>query len=171
MKLLTAIALASACSIGAADSSRAQQHTLSLEPGVRSPEATIENVAWISGHWSGEALGGISEEVWSRPAAGTMMGMYRLIKDGSIAFYELLTITEKDATIVLRLKHFNADLTGWEEKAEVVTFPLVKLAPNEAYFDGMTFRRLSPDQLQIFVRIQGKDDSAREIEFLYQRAR
>jgi hypothetical protein len=148
----------------------AQQNTLSLDPGQRSPQAKIEEVAWITGHWSGKALGGTAEEIWSRVAAHAMMGMYRLIKDKSIAFYELLTITEENGTLVLRLKHFNADLTGWEEKGEVVTFPLVKLAPNEAYFDGMTFRRLDKDKLQIFVRIRGEDGSQSEIEFLYDRA-
>ena len=42
--------------------------------------------------------------------------------------------------MVLRLKHFNADLTGWEEKDDMVTFRLLGLEPCAAYFHGLTLR-------------------------------
>ena len=42
----------------------AQPETKTLDPEVGSPEARIEDVAWLEGHWVGEALGGIAEEIW-----------------------------------------------------------------------------------------------------------
>lgn len=152
-----------------ADEPNVPPNVLSLDPDRASPQATIGDVAWIAGHWVGEAFGGIGEEIWSRPAGGAMMGMYRIVKDGAVGFYEFLTISEVDSSLVLRLKHFHTDLKGWEEKDDMVTFPLVKLEDGQAYFDGITFRKLDSDKLQIFLAQRTKDGSIHELEFLYDR--
>ena len=55
---------------------------------------------------------------------------------------------------VLKLKHFNADLTGWEEKDRFVTFRLVRVTPEAVHFDGLTFRRDAPDRLSIFLALR-----------------
>ena len=39
---------------------------------------TLENIAWISGTWHGEAFGGITEEIWSEPSGGSMMATFKL---------------------------------------------------------------------------------------------
>jgi len=93
----------------------------------KAPAAKIEEMAWLAGHWVGEGLGGISEESWSPPRAGSMMGMYRLIKDGEVNFYEFLTIVEKDNSLVLQLKHFTKAFTGWEEKDEHLSWNLKRI--------------------------------------------
>jgi hypothetical protein len=77
--------------------------------------ATLSDFAWLAGHWTGPGLAGAAEETWTGPAGGSMLGMYRLVREGKVVFYEILTLTEKDGSVVLRLKHFNPDLTGWEE--------------------------------------------------------
>ena len=41
----------------------------------------------------------------------------------------------------MKLKHFNPDLTGWEEKEKWTTFKLIELGENIAYFHGMTIER------------------------------
>jgi hypothetical protein len=68
---------------------------------------------------------------------------------------------------VLRLKHFGTDLKGWEEKDETVDFPLVKLKPNKAYFDGMTFEKIGEEEMNIYVLIRQKDGSQNEMKFPY----
>ena len=68
-----------------------------------------------------------------------MMGMYRMIKDGKPVFYELLLITEENGSLAIKLKHFHADLRGWEERDASVRFPLVAKRDGRIYFDGMTF--------------------------------
>jgi hypothetical protein len=50
---------------------------------------------------------------------------------------------EDQGSLVLKLKHFNADFTAWEAKERFVTFQLVKLREKELFFDGLTFRRLT----------------------------
>lgn len=131
---------------------------------AKSPTASIEDLAWIEGSWKGEALGGQTEEVWAAPSAGSMMGMFKLISEGEISFYEILTITEQSGSLLLRLKHFDKELKGWEEKDESIEFPLVEVKKDAVYFDGLTFKNASPNQLQVFVNINDE-----EVEFLFNR--
>jgi len=143
------------------------QHTLSLQDGASSPKATIEDVAWIAGHWRGEAFGGITEEIWSPPIGNAMVASFRLVVDDKVSFYEIETITEENGSLILRLKHFHGNLVGWEEKDETVDFPLVKVERNKAYFDGMTFEKVSDTELNVYVVIEDQDGNKQEMKFPY----
>ncbi len=131
---------------------RVTENTLRAEEGAAPPPATLDDLAWLAGFWRGEGLGGEVEEVWARPGGGTMMGAFKLVKDGVAVFYELMMIVETDDGLVLRLKHFNGDFSAWEEKEEYVSFPLVKLGEQEAWFRGLTFRRRE-DRLEIYLAL------------------
>lgn len=114
----------------------------SLADGATSPPARIADVAFLSGHWIGEGLGGCAEEMMASPAGGQIMGMFRLMKaDGALNFYEFYQIAAQDGSLILRIKHFNPDLTGWEEKNDRIEFPLVAIEGTTAYFSGLTFSR------------------------------
>lgn len=146
-------------------------NTLAYDSAQARPGAAVSDLGWLAGHWRGPALGGISEEVWSAPEANSMMGMYRLMKDGDVVFYEILSIQPDAGSLVLALKHFNADLTGWEEQNEVRRFRLLKLTADVAYFEGMTFRRLGPDSLLVQVAMEHADGTATEADFPYARVK
>jgi hypothetical protein len=146
------------------------QNTLKLTGAVR-PKATIEDIAWLAGHWKGKALGGVTEEIWSPPQANAMMGSYRLIKnDTLIVFYELVTITEDGPSLTLKLKHFNKDLTGWEEKNEVREFKLVRKEKNKLWFEGMTFEFIDDSTYQVYLAIEKKNGEVIEEIFPYKKA-
>ena len=145
------------------------EHTLQLAAGAAGPPARVTDFAWLEGHWQAEALGGEAEEIWSPPGAGTMVGMFRLIQDGKPGFYEIFTLTEEGPTLLLRLKHFNPDLTGWEEKDETVDFPLVAIEEGQAFFDGLTYQRRGPDEMQVYLAMHTKD-GVEEVVFAWKRA-
>lgn len=146
--------------------SQKTEHTLTLDQGQTSPKANIEDVAWIAGDWYGEAFGGQIEEIWRAPAGNAMMGMFRLIQKDQVGFYEMLIIKETDTSLSYILKHFNADLTGWEEKNETVSFNLVALEENIAFFDGITFQRMD-DALTIYLASENKQGGFDELVFKY----
>jgi hypothetical protein len=98
-----------------------------------------------------------------------MMGMYRLIRDGRPVFYELLTIVEENGSLMLRLKHFNANLTGWEEKLKTIDFPLVAKTEGAVHFEGMSFHPKGNDALTVYLAIHQKDGTVREEAFSYKR--
>jgi hypothetical protein len=134
-----------------------------------SPPATLSSLAWLQGHWVGEGLGGVSEELWSPAAGGTMMGMYRLLKDGKPVFYEFLMLVEENGTVAMKLKHFNPDFTGWEEKTGFVTFKLVAVEDRAVHFDGLSFLRDADDSLRIYLLLKDKDGKVREELFKMRR--
>jgi hypothetical protein len=142
---------------------------LTIATGQNTPKATIHDVAWMAGRWQGEGLGGLSEEHWSAPAGGTMMGMYRLVKDGKIVFYEFFRIAEEEGSLTLRLKHFHPDMKGWEEKDNMVTFPLVRIAKDEALFDGIAYQRTGRDSMVATVMMGKKGETPKPVKFVYRR--
>jgi hypothetical protein len=150
-------------------------NTIRLKAGEPRPKATLDIVAWLAGGtWRGDGLGGVTEETWSQPAAGAMMGMFRALKPGTggqlaVAFYEFLTFAEQDGSLVLTLKHFNADLTGWEEKGDFITFRLAQVTPDTVYFDGLTFHREGADRMTIYLALRDRGGAMREEAFRYTR--
>jgi hypothetical protein len=142
------------------------QHTIKLTGS--SPSASLDQVSWISGHWHGEAFGGVVEEVWTEPLGNSMMGSFKLVVDGQVSFYEICIIREIGETILFQLKHFNGDLTGWEEKGETVDFPLVKVEKDKVYFDQFTIERISNDEMHFYVVISN-DGVEEEVLFKYYR--
>lgn len=128
-----------------------------LKDGASSPAARIGEAAFLTGHWIGQGLGACAEEIMSPPAGGQIMGMFRLMKpEGGLRFYEFYTIAEEAGSLVLKIRHFDPDLTGWEERDETVNFPLVGIEGTTAYFDGLTFSRQGRKRFASAVMIEGQ---------------
>ena len=139
---------------------------IALSDSVNSPRADLSSIAWIEGHWRGTAFGGITEEIWTPPLAGSMMCTFKLVVNGKVKFYELVTISEEAGTLILRLKHFHPTLKGWEEKDKTIDFRLVKLTENKIYFDEFTFERIGSNEMNIYVVIES-NGKRQEVKFSY----
>ncbi len=146
------------------------ENTLIYNDSTNSPKANLSQIEWITGHWRGEAFGGITEEVWTPNLGGSMMCAFKLVVNNQVKFYEIVTISEENGTLILRLKHFHEDLKGWEAQDETVDFKLVKITKNKVFFDGFTFERNGKKGLNIYVVIQdGKEKN--EVKFAYQKVK
>lgn len=145
-------------------------NTLTAAEGFESPAASIDDLAWLAGHWQGQAMGGSFEETWNPPMGGAMMGMFKFLQGDEVGFYEILTIAPAGDSLAVRLKHFTSELHGWEEKDETVDFKLIRMTENEANFDGLTFRRISPSETHIFVVLNQEGDKSEEVQFVCRRA-
>jgi hypothetical protein len=133
-RLITMLLLAGAL-LGATPVLHAQPPAPGAADAARAARATLADVEFIAGHGVGDLDGGVIEEVWSAPRGDSMMGMFAFTKEGRARFYEFLLIEQTTSGPVLRLKHFNPGLIGWEEKAEVYSYPLIGLAPRRAIFE------------------------------------
>ncbi len=129
----------------------------------------LENITWISGNWKGEAFGGQTEENWSEPSAGSMMASFKLIDNGKVVFYEIEIIRELENTLILQLKHFGNDLKGWETKDETVDFPLKEITLNKVVFEGMTFEKVSDNEMNIYVDIKQENGTVENLKFNYKK--
>lgn len=150
---------------------------LPLSAADPKPPASVADLAWIAGQWQGQKGADRLDEHWSVPASGTMLGMFRWLKDGKVLVYELLAFEDSDDRAkgpVLLLRHFNAGLIGWEEKDAPLRCPLAGGGPGEAVFacEGvaarLTFRRAGENGLTVLLERQ-KDGQTRTDEFNYQR--
>jgi hypothetical protein len=151
---------------------KASDHTLKLESKENMPHVRIEGMGWLAGRWVGGEPNETTEEIWSPPLGNSMMGTFRLVKNGEVVFYEFCTITEENESLVLKIKHFDSRLNGWEEKKIAVIFPLVKLTATEAYFDGLTYRKNKNGSLTAYVLEHSRrTGAAREEAFSYERAK
>ena len=149
-------------------SCKSQTNTMSFNPVLKSPQAKIEQVSWIQGHWKGTAFGGITEEIWSPPLGGSMMFSFKLVVDNKVVFYELGGIREVDDTLIFQLKHFNEDFKGWEEKNETIDAKLIKIEKNKVYFNDFTFEKISDNEINIYVLIEEKGKTE-EVKFNYKK--
>ena len=165
-------ALPAAASDEAVGVSSITDHTLRLAEGAAPPAARVDQISWLAGIWLGEGMGGAAEEAWTPPSGGSMVGVFKLLSPGdgepSPRFYEMLAVLETGDTLELRLKHFDPDVTGWEEKDDFVSFPLVKIEPDAVYFRGLTYEKKGDDGLVVYLAMKTKDGT-REVEFTFSR--
>ena len=91
----------------------AAQETRSAVPGQAPPPARLADLGWLVGTWEGEGITGPAREVYLPPVRGQMAGHFTQARGDAIWFYEIMTIVEVGNSLEYRLKHFNADLTGF----------------------------------------------------------
>jgi len=159
---LAAILVVLATPIGAAAQSQRTEHTYRLDDAAERVPASLEDLSWMVGSWSGEAFGDRFEEVWNPPSAGSMVGMFKLLSDDQVAFYELMLIVAEEGSLSLKVKHFHGDFTAWEDKEDYVTFRLVKIEEEAVYFSGLTFHRISDDEIHAYLALKNEDKTWEE---------
>jgi hypothetical protein len=141
-------------------------------------KATVDQLAWIAGAWTGTLNDRTIEQHWTTPLAGSMVAMYRSIRGGKATLYELLAIENEGDGVVLRIKHFapGPGLVGQEAKDESMNHTLVKVEERTAVFEGgtaaspvrVTFR--SPDSTTLNITVERqRDGKAVSTEFKYTR--
>jgi hypothetical protein len=116
------------------------------------PAATVEALSWLAGCWENSSGTTTTEEVWMRPAGGTMLGMSRTVRDGRTLWHEFLQIREREGAVM-----YIANPSGQKEAA----FTLTRLTSDEALFENpghdfpqrIRYVRVSADS--IVGRIEG----------------
>jgi hypothetical protein len=117
---------------------------------------TLEDIAWLAGHWHSEDPSDYTDEHWAKPSGGSMVGMCRLHADASRATYEILLIEEKDGALVYSMEHFGPGLKHHDKEPLVFDVKAGERA-QELYFDcresdrptRLIYQLESPDRLQI----------------------
>ncbi|TVS06996.1 MAG: hypothetical protein EA423_04870 [Phycisphaerales bacterium] len=99
-------------------------HTLSIASPDRpdaaeAREARVSSLAWMAGTYRGTTPDTIThEETWAEPMGDAVVGMYHRVRGGRLLMSEILTIEERDGTLVLFLRHFSPGLTPWASEAD-----------------------------------------------------
>lgn len=69
-------------------------------PVVTRAPATIAQVEWISGVWTGTSGQATVEERWTPAAGGSMIAVSRTLRNSSMLAFEFLCIAERDGSLV-----------------------------------------------------------------------
>ncbi|MEJ2504244.1 MAG: DUF6265 family protein [Gemmatimonadota bacterium] len=138
-------------------------HTLRLDSTATPGPATLADADWLVGVWDGEGLGGRVQETWAPPVADRMTGTFTSLGDDGIRFQELMALVEVEGTLELWVKHFNADFSAWEEKADFARFRLVEREPGVLRFHGLTLSRVGDDGLRIHLALRTGEEVREEV--------
>jgi hypothetical protein len=136
--------------------------------GQADPGVAIDQVAWLAGCWAAQEGEPGTVEHWLSPAAGTMFGVSRTIRNGRVALFEFMTIrTTADGQLV-----FIAQPGG----SPPTEFPVKSHAAGEVTFENashdfpnrVTYRKTGPASM--LGRIEGTiDGQARSMDFRFNR--
>lgn len=150
---------------------------------AKSGEFEISVARILAGTWSESrpSAQGASfvEEIWSAPHGDNVVGSFRWLgPDGKASMYELLTITQEQDGVFLRLRHFGPSLEAWEERDEPKTLRLTEATKEKLVFvghahcadlAGVTYERPEPNVLAIEVAFV-EESSRAPLQFRLERA-
>ena len=152
----------------AAAQSQRTEHTFELDDPDARPAATLEDVAMLVGSWTGEAFGSRFEASWHPPSAGSMVGLFKLLGESGVQFYEILLLVEEEGSLSLKVKHFTPAFEAWEEKGDYTRFRFVKAEEGAVHFQGISFYEVSEDELHAYI-VMRSEDGLREEKLVYRR--
>ncbi|WDI32578.1 DUF6265 family protein [Hyphococcus flavus] len=93
---------------------------------------SLDDLAFLTGAWRG-GEGFVFEEIWSHAEGGVMTGMARGVASGELRVLEYIVVSEEDAGVIMRFKHYNADFTTWEDD-EPIMLALTSASDQDATF-------------------------------------
>ena len=90
---------------------------------------TVDDLFWLSGCWQGRQGTAAIEEMWSKPAGTSMIGVGRTVKDNQTVSFEFMQFREQNGTLA-----FLPQPQGGAQ----VTFPLKEFAREKFVFENLS---------------------------------
>lgn len=140
-----------------------------VRAGAQEQKFKLEDFVWLAGCWENDRAGRMSEERWTRPKAGMMLGTGQTLKDGKTVEFEFMRIHEEKGEIF-----YTAKPSGQPE----ASFKLVSHRDGKAVFENpqhdfpqRVIYGKQPDG-SLLARIEGEmNGQKRGIDFPFKRAR
>ena len=135
-----------------------------VPPTAKSPDHSIDRLAWLTGSWQGAVNGGLLEETWLPPKADTISALVRFTKEGRTDFVEIIKIEKVGNSFELRLQLYDPPMRPRSDKPHV--FKLSTIEKNKITFQGisegshrkLSYERVAQDHFIIrFQTFEGRD--------------
>jgi hypothetical protein len=68
--------------------------------GQARKKASLDDLSWLSGCWEGRQGNAMIEEIWSKPAGGSMLGLGRTVKENRTVSFEFMQFREENESLV-----------------------------------------------------------------------
>jgi hypothetical protein len=150
-------------------------HLIPLVAFSQRTDPALQPLAFLSGRWTSDSAEGQEEEYWSQATGRSMVGTFRVLKDGNGVFYEFWVIEVEDGRAIFKMKHFDRGLLGWEEKADMVRLTLSVSGGQDVLFsksDGslsLRYQRNGDELVSTLRRV--RDGKAKEDIFHLHRSK
>ncbi len=169
--LVVALALVAAFGARAAMSQDAEGGGAGGGPAA-GPAGGVAALAWLAGSWTCDDGKTVSDEHWTRPAGGSMVGMSRTIARDRTVFHEFMIIEETDDGGVVMT------VTVRDAKAGV-PFKLVKSGEKEAVFENpkhdfpqrIIYKRDSAEALSARIEGDSGQGGMRGVDFKFKKGK
>jgi hypothetical protein len=144
---------------------------LSASAHAQAPAAkpTLQDFAWLAGHWRIEQADRQVDEQWMAPAGGLMMGMARNVQGGKVREYEFTLLRQEP----------NGDIfyVASPSKQSETSFKLTSLAGGAAVFENpqhdfpkkIVYARQADGSLLAAIEGPGRDGKPRRVEYPFER--
>jgi hypothetical protein len=144
---------------------------LTLAAHAQAPAAkpTLQDFAWLAGHWRIEQSDRLVDEQWMAPSGGLMMGMARNVQAGKVREYEFTLLRQEP----------NGDIVyvASPSKQTQTTFKLTSLRDGEAVFENpehdfpkkIVYARKPDGSLLAAIEGPGRDGKTRRVEYPFKR--
>ena len=80
-----------------------------------------------------------------------------------------MLIVEQENSLSLLVKHFTQDFVSWETKEDHINFKLVAIEDDAIHFSGLSFYRISDDEMHAYLALRMKDESLKEEQLIFKR--
>jgi uncharacterized protein DUF6265 len=130
---------------------------------------TLQDLAWLAGHWRIEQADRLVDEQWMAPVAGLMMGMARNVQGGKVREYEFTLLRQEP----------NGDIfyVASPSKQSETSFKLTSLRNGEAVFENpehdfpkkVIYARQTDGSLLAAIEGPGRDGKPRRVEYPFKR--
>jgi hypothetical protein len=130
---------------------------------------TLQDFAWLAGHWRTEQADRVIDEQWMAPAGGLMMGMARNVQAGKVREYEFTLLRQEPNGDILYIAS--------PSKQAEAAFKLTSLRDGEAVFENpehdfpkkVVYARQADGSLLAAIEGPGRDGKLRRVEYPFKR--
>lgn len=135
----------------------------------RSQTPSLAELSWLSGCWAREGAEPGSGEMWTAPAAGTLLGISRTVKAGKTVEHEFMQIREEAPGRIAFIALPSGQSETRFEWVQSGAGEWVFENPNHDFPQRVVYRREAPDELHAWVEgtLNGKH---KKFDFRYRRA-
>lgn len=102
-----------------------------LRAAAATPAEDAARLSWLAGCWSGTVEGIVTEEHWTSPAGGVLLGMNKAVANGRLASFEHLRIAPHGAPSEGRLCYLASPQGG-----AVTAFCAVEVGDRRVVFEN-----------------------------------
>jgi hypothetical protein len=157
-RYLTMAALAAATLVlgSAAWAQTAPAEVRSLAAGAAPAPARLDDLKPMIGDWQGDG----ASAAFSPPANGQVIGHLALYAAAGPQVNELWILRPQGDSVLLRQKHYLADLAAREDKEQWGERKLAAVDAGGVYFNNLSFIRRSADRLDLVLRMGGANGAA-----------